>query len=247
MKRQTVSCFAIALLLLFTLPAFPAAADSQFCDTQGEVEFIAGYGPVAPLDPDFPESALEDRNGVEITSDSDSLSLNVVPILTFAGENGQAFPAQTVGEGVFPLYSPIRPYVQVSDLRGTGSGWKLSVNADPFLLDGSPALAGAKIRLLGGTARSSNSALAPPAINSAVIVECAGSETAAPVTIADTLGDSNSMGAWVIRWYPLDSRGQFTASEPVHMAGIDLLVPSGTLMLPGNYSTTLYWTLSDVA
>ena len=246
MKRKIILGFIVLLLLLLILPSFPVAADSQSGNTRGELDFIAGNGPVAPLDPDFPEISMEDQSGLEITNDIHSLSLNVVPILTFAGEGGQAFPAQTIGEGIFPLYSPLRPYVQVSDLRGTGNGWKLSVSADHFTLNGTPALAGARLRFLGGTARSSNNALVSPDINGAVIVECAGSE-AAPVTIADTLGDLNSMGTWIIRWYPLDSQGQFTTSEPDHMAGIELYVPSGTPILRGEYSTTLHWTLSDVA
>lgn len=246
MKLPSALRLIAAFVLMFLLPAFPVMADNRIGYTGGEIDFIAGAGPVDPLDPDAPEHGLLNLNGVAITDDSDSLSLNVAPDFLFAQSNGEAFPAKLVGEQTYALYSPQRPYIQVSDLRGTGGGWKLSVNAEPFLRGEAPALNGAKIRLYGGTALSSNPTLSPPGVNDPIVIECT-DQTAAPVTVVDALGDPNSMGAWIFRWYPLDSQGNFTTTTPAHLAGVDLYVPSGTLVLPGSYSTTLYWTLSDVA
>lgn len=246
MKLQTAFSFTAVFILVFTLLVFPAMADDESRQTHGEIDFIAGTGPISPLDPDYPNNDLTDLADVNITNDSDSLSLNVIPDFIFAQTDGTAFPAQLVGEKSYTLYSPQRPYVQVSDLRGTGGGWTLSVSASQFTRDGTPAIGGAKIRLSGGTAHSSNPTLSPLSINDSIVIECT-NQAVAPVTVVNAPGDNNGMGAWIIRWYPLDSQGRFTASTPAHAAGVDLYVPSDTLALPGNYSVTLCWTLSDAA
>lgn len=245
MKLSNLISLATVLLIALVIAPLSSFAQTERSQTGAEIAFEAGDDPVPALDPDDPDSPLTGNpEGIlENPAAAGALSLNVVPQLTFADSDGKGFPAQTVGDRVYPLYRPQRPYVQVSDLRGTGGGWKLTVSADPFRGEGGDTLHKTQIRMLHGTSRSSNATLNAPEINPLIIIDCA--EDSAPVVIADTLGTDTGMGAWIIRWYPLDANGNFTETAPEHRSTVDLFVPAGSPARSGTYTTTLHWTLTD--
>lgn len=199
---------------------------------ESDIRFTVGGGYVPALDPDNPDKLLEDKTGILETtaSTSPALAIDAVPLLRFANADGSPFPVTLTGERIYPLYRPSRPFIQVSDLRGAGGGWRLAVRADQFSIQGAPGLEGAEIRFLNGDAVSSNTALRKPAVNDTVRVLCG--ETSTAVTICDTLGSDTGMGAWTIRWY-------------AGAGDICLYLPTGCRMKMGEYTTTLHWELID--
>lgn len=106
---------------------------------------------------------------------------------------------------------------QISDLRGTGEGWNVSVAITKFL-DGDKELKGAVLALPAGNLTSSESQSAAPSANELTVNDSAQTAITAAV--------DSGLGVW-----------------DKDYSGAKLTVPQGNLA--GNYSATLTWTLTD--
>lgn len=128
----------------------------------------------------------------------------------------------------------ISPYVQISDNRGTGAGWKLNVKQDgEFKTDTGQSLTGAyinfgKASLLGS---DGNNVTNPSISSSAAKLSTDGTQ----VTIIDA---SRGAGNGI-------TYGQFGSATEGTTDGVQMNVIGGTA-IASEYKTSLTWTLSSV-
>lgn len=123
-------------------------------------------------------------------------------------------------------------YVQVTDIRGTGSGWRLAVKQTAqFQSATGKVLKGAELSFQQGEMVSNLSAdLAPTAISSFTLP--LNSEVDVITAQAE-----KGMGTWLYR---------FGNDEATGAKGISLRVPGKTVKYAQRYQTALTWTLKDV-
>lgn len=142
------------------------------------------------------------------------LSFKSAPNIAFASDitlNGasQTVSAQTVDAPV-----------SVSDLRGTGAGWDVSVTRTAFqTADGSHTLNGV-LTLPAGTASATANDSKAPTTNQVVV-----NDQAASVESAAT---GSGLGSW---------------DDTLDAKGVTLQIPNGAYA--GAYTSTLTWTLAD--
>lgn len=110
---------------------------------------------------------------------------------------------------------------QVTDLRGSSAGWRLTVTQDDQLKTGDYYLPGAQITLKAGTVLNTNDE--QPTARDVVLIP----KSAATVLIADK---DKGNGVSTLNW----STSQATLS-----------VPGTTTKRATEYKTTLTWTLAD--
>ncbi|KRN32442.1 WxL domain-containing protein [Weissella halotolerans] len=127
--------------------------------------------------------------------------------------------------------SQVAPYVQVSDARGTGSGWNLAVKQDKeFTNDTSDVLKGAYVKFAAPTLQDLNS-VAPTGVTGNAVTLVAGG--AAQTIMNATSGNGRGV-----------TYGIFGTVADGTANGAQLVVPGGSA-LAGVYNTTLTWTLGS--
>lgn len=233
LRGRWFGLFAACFVLIAGITEASAAAEDT-ASTAVTVQLLPGSGEQLLLDPDNPGVSRAIAPGEVATQMAGPLTLNLVPAFAF-------------GEGTNPLEIlpyptwhrcdlPQQPVAQVSDLRGTGGGWTLKVQASAFTgTSGQPSIPGAKLRFSNGSAKSSNEALmlagTMPTLYE-VSADCA--DNASPVVLARAASGAG-MGGWVLRWYQ---------NESGVIAGVELLTPAVPIET-GEYHSTLTWYLED--
>lgn len=245
MKRfKIILLAAAALFITVAAPVFVKAGEAVPSTHGTVVGFQPGYGAVPPLDPDDPAKENTDPNPGAITGQSDALTLDLVPSISF-GSAGDLLVIDHKKTD-YPATGPARPYIQISDLRGTGAGWKLTVSASRFVnttAGGVLSLEGAELRFAGGNVRSSNSnamndSARQPFAADPLVIKCTGNPGDVATVLTAPGGGRRGMGAWILRFY--QPEGGITGENP----DIALSVPKGKLT-PGLHKATLTWTLHN--
>lgn len=211
--------------------------------SEATVTFTAPTGPVAPVDPKNPNNPNDDYNpevpgedgnhGMDgnVTGDTGLLTLDYVSNLNFE-------PA-TITETTRPLESTtIQPFIQVTDLRGEGTGWNIRAQAGNFRKGEKNTLIGSTIDFKEGTAASSNEELSKPDVfdfqlttgGAAADVASAAAKTTEDVT------SGQGIGTWAIGWLATE-----TAEKN---SKVVLTVPSFEAS-EGTHTAIIEWTLSD--
>lgn len=242
--------FAVMLLAVMLVPARASASGNLPIteDTVADVDFIKGDSAPA-LDPDDPSKPLpgdvaNKESGNTITGQSGDITINVLPKLDF-GQNEIDFMQKD-----FYALLPVRPYLQVTDLRGTGDGWSLTVKASRFTTtkDGNPGVNTLKdsvIHLKNGKMKSSNADLMNaekmPEINNDISIKCSGEATDEVEVINAKKSKNQGMGAWVARWYPIDKNDKHDTTKTVNENAY-LTIPVRSIE-SGKHTVTLTWTL----
>ncbi len=143
-----------------------------------------------------------------------TLDLNTAPNLVFGN--------YTI-DGVTTVFTkPNMALAQVTDARGSGAGWNLTVALSQFEKGGTPALPGAVIKLKGGTAAGTATAPTIPA-------EITINPDSTAVTDA-TAAINSGRGSWDLSW--------------AGASGAEISIPV-IEQNTGSYSATLSWVLSD--
>lgn len=200
-----------------------AQTDTGEETTEVHINFVEGEGITPPVDPDEP--GKEGGTGESGTDQSGSLTLDWVPELGF----GAGHAISTVKE-VFDTTTD-RPYIQITDLRGTGSGWKVSAALSHFTSSWGESLQGAYLTFQNASPNSTLlDSVAPPTPKDPLVLTADGEPET--VVFADNALLAGR-GTWVIRWYPTSGA-----------ADLRLTVPAGTAMV-GNNTATITWTLYD--
>ncbi|EEP3923367.1 WxL domain-containing protein [Listeria monocytogenes] len=270
-KLTTASLLALGLIVAPVLSGdFASAATSVTKDSKGIVKFDKSTTPDPdPVNPDpvDPDPVIPDptdppvgTDGLWILAVSDwdfgthnvsSLSsgaLNVHAaddtISTYVDANGNG---QQDLPGEVSVTKKVTPYAQISDVRGTNTGWTLSVTGSAFKDSSTPAktIPGAELTIPKSTVSSATSTAQAPTGYDSVTISMTGG-AAVPVMAAKDMqtatptnfNDDQGMGTWT------DSFGSQAVSA-TDTSKPKLSIPKNVVVADGTYQSTLTWTLSD--
>ncbi|WP_203579094.1 WxL domain-containing protein [Listeria monocytogenes] len=270
-KVTTASLLALGLIVAPVLSGdFASAATSVTKDSKGIVKFDKSTTPDPdPVNPDpvDPDPVIPDptdppvgTDGLWILAVSDwdfgthnvsSLSsgaLNVHAaddtISTYVDANGNG---QQDLPGEVSVTKKVTPYAQISDVRGTNTGWTLSVTGSAFKDSSTPAktIPGAELTIPKSTVSSATSTAQAPTGYVSVTISMTGG-AAVPVMAAKDMqtatptnfNDDQGMGTWT------DSFGSQAVSA-TDTSKPKLSIPKNVVVADGTYQSTLTWTLSD--
>ncbi|EAG6774840.1 hypothetical protein AJM39_08145 [Listeria monocytogenes] len=270
-KVTTASLLALGLIVVPVLSGdFASAATSVTKDSKGIVKFDKSTTPDPdPVNPDpvDPDPVIPDptdppvgTDGLWILAVSDwdfgthnvsSLSsgaLNVHAaddtISTYVDANGNG---QQDLPGEVSVSKKVTPYAQISDVRGTNTGWTLSVTGSAFKDSSTPAktIPGAELTIPKSTVSSATSTAQAPTGYDSVTISMTGG-AAVPVMAAKDMqtatptnfNDDQGMGTWT------DSFGSQAVSA-TDTSKPKLSIPKNVVVADGIYQSTLTWTLSD--
>ncbi|EAC4527786.1 WxL domain-containing protein [Listeria monocytogenes] len=270
-KVTTASLLALGLIVVPVLSGdFASAATSVTKDSKGIVKFDKSTTPDPdPVNPDpvDPDPVIPDptdppvgTDGLWILAVSDwdfgthnvsSLSsgaLNVHAaddtISTYVDANGNG---QQDLPGEVSVSKKVTPYAQISDVRGTNTGWTLSVTGSAFKDSSTPAktIPGAELTIPKSTVSSATSTAQAPTGYDSVTISMTGG-AAVPVMAAKDMqtatptnfNDDQGMGTWT------DSFGSQAVSA-TDTSKPKLSIPKNVVVTDGTYQSTLTWTLSD--
>lgn len=241
MKRRAV--LSTAMLLLVLAPATALASETANTNSNAyiTIEKYTGEGeqPVNPVDPKEPVKPGPDTDGKNPhpPSTKGPLSVNYISNLQFGNQeaNGndavfQVKPDRVINSQDAEIEVP--NYVQITDHRGTNSGWTLMVKQDQPFKNGEHSLEGTEI-VFGSPVLSSKSGKESTAPSATKSFTLTADGNAAVVMSAAT---NQGMGTWVTR-FGEDIEGA--------KSGIQLKIPGDSKKVAGFYQTSLTWTLTD--
>ncbi|MBA3925591.1 WxL domain-containing protein [Listeria rustica] len=231
-----VVTLSTAFTTAFAIPS--NAAEVGSLNSNSTVQFEVQDGsvtnpPVNPLDPNKPVDP-----GTTDPGTSGPLSIDYVSSFDFgtqviSGET-QTYNAKLDSMTVDGTATDVPNNVQVTDNRGSNSGWELTVAQNGQLQDGTArALEGAEVKINNATAVTrSDSTITAPTVASSITLNPDG--TSAMVMNAEA---DQGMGHWV---------DNFGADNTEAADAVTLTVPGATAKYADSaYETTLTWTLSD--
>lgn len=241
MKAKSILGLALASSILFLQGPAALAATTSEASNKADVEFIENNGPTDPKDPiePDPEENWEPEEEEEITGNKGPLSIDYISNFHFgqvkmSGNVNSFFAANTVNKDKVTK----RPnFVQVSDHRGSGAGWTLTVKQDaPFAVaDGSAKIEGTTLSLLNGYVNSVNNTGVDvrPVANQSIVIKPG---VAAQKVSGAASDGTKGMGSWTTAFGSTDEQG---------LESVKLSIPANTKINKAAYSTTLSWTLTD--
>jgi len=215
-KFLTASAVAGVLLGATTLAGDVYAVGSH--NSNATITFTEPDDQVDVLDPTDPSKTLDPQPDEGKTGDTGPLTLDYVTNLDFGTH------AVSIAEQTYTATNDPQPFTQVTDRRGTSTGWTLTVQAATFQSNGQNTLPGASLTFENGTTASNLNGLDAPRVNSPINVTTGGN--AVNVTVANV---GQGRGTWVTSWSNDD---------------VKLTIPQGTAT-EGTHTSQLTWTLSD--
>ncbi|SCB92267.1 WxL domain-containing protein [Weissella bombi] len=251
-KLKNSILVTLSILGVSTVAVVPAYADGANYTTSANVNFTPSQDTVGPVNPDKPDAnqpvkpVTPDGNDVK-PGTTGPLSLDYVSDFDFGSQKispkNQTYYAKAQGYQGVSDNSVL--YAQVTDSRGTGAGWTLSVAQPSQFMNNGKELKGAQIGI-------SDLSAATQADSDAGSATAGGNMTLIPGTGAQTVMSAKAntgQGTWVARMGKADNlvteKGDGDTSRTVDNA-VSLNVPGSSNKLAGEYTTTLNWTLSDV-
>ncbi|GAX48032.1 WxL domain-containing protein [Pseudolactococcus reticulitermitis] len=235
---------ALAGLALTILPQAARATTTQTYDSDGYVAFTAGTDRTGPVDPQNPTEAVTPVNPSGTTPEGPSIANASLTIVYASSFDFGAHPISNRAESYKAAAQALNDgstrtnYVQVSDNRGTFSGWHLKVTLTDFTTadtalraNGHSTLAGATVTL--GDAAIQGAATANPAdiyTPLTVLVPTVQS----PTLLGATAGHGSGTNL-------LDFGGTDGASKDT---AVTLSVPAGVAGA-ASYTADLTWQLDD--
>ncbi|RAN86468.1 cell surface protein [Bacillus sp. SRB_28] len=183
--------------------------------------------PVGPVDPTNPEGPNPGTNGPLSIDYASSLDFGKQKI-TSTDQVYKAAAQKFTDRGDGPNY------VQVTDNRGTETGWSLQVKQDgQFKSDSGKELTGAEITFNNGVVNTVSASPKPSVVQSSFSLTPEGNGVAENIMSAKA---GEGAGTYVLAF-----GDDATAAE-----SIELSVPGKTTKYAEKYSTSLTWTLTDV-
>lgn len=242
MKRNKVlaSVLLSALFLQGTVAVSAAGKVASTANNEAAIEFEDNTDPTNPVDPENPTNPVDPKNPNEKTDNPGPLSIDLVSYYNFGkvkitGNDNTYFSAPTSvkpkGETEFVDRAN---YVQVTDNRGSGAGWKLTVEQQQPLHNATTNqdIVGTKITLLNGFSNNARKTDAnTPVKGTDVVIE----PGKGAVTVLTAQRDQG-IGTWT------HSFGK-DATEGAKSVKLD--IPGSQKISKGGYKATLKWTLLD--
>lgn len=238
MKKLTMrKNFATKLTLVGTLSVLSLIGTSQSTfaalpqdgKSKATITFTPGTSPVPPVDPTDPSKPIDPADPENPTDpptgNSGPLSLDYVSSVSFGSYEISA------GNEIYYSTSK-KPFIQVSDRRGTGDGWTVTAAASSFKDgEGKDVLKGAVLTLKNAEVLSNSTSSEKPTPEQQVTLTTDG--TQAKIVAAK---ENTGLGTWLTRW--------FAAQSDSENKNVTLSVPAGSAIV-GNHEATITWTLSD--
>lgn len=232
MMKRKIGLFMLSVLLLAPFALFSAAkayAQSSFT-SNASITFVPGEGTPPVLDPTDPTQPFEP--GVEPgdpsddpTNDAGPLTLDYVSSLDFGSHSIES-------EATIYESTVLRPFIQVTDRRGTGDGWHVTAQLSAFANETETTLPGAVLTLKNGSVISTTTGGEPTA-NDPVALYAGG---AAEIVV--NAQENEGLGTWITRWFPVNP------SVPNVNDSVTLEIPAGAATV-GDHQATITWTLHD--
>lgn len=255
MKKMQIFC-AVACLgctLVLSEQAVLAAANTQDYRSTGAVEFIPNNDPTDPVDPEKPDpekpvDPVEPGPGKPGTAGP--LSVDFASSFDFGiHEISNTDAVYYARAQKYNGHEDTPNYVQVSDNRGTNTGWSLKVKQNSQCIATNATtnkeLTGARIVLSSPKVNSNAVGVTAPIAVDTVILIPDGTES-----LVMSAGKHAGAGTWDNYWGQVDTVTETDASGNQQLVNITKAV---TLEVPGNtpkeavrYKTTLTWILTDV-
>src|SRR5690625_1855739 len=234
--KQITALIMAAAAVLFGFSTAVTAETVSNGNSNADIEFTPGEGAPEVVDPEDPEVSFpdpEDRDdGDPIdppTGETGPLTLDFVSSVAFGEHKVDSETAVYESE-------TLRPFIQVTDRRGTAEGWSVTAQADSIEVDsedeGAEAtLPGAALTFSNGEVVSTGTSDEP--VTAAEVVLNTGGDSAQVVTAAVDTG----MGKWINRWFPSEDGAESNDN-------VTLEIPGGSAT-QGAHTATVAWTLSD--
>ncbi|MFC4652285.1 WxL domain-containing protein [Lactococcus nasutitermitis] len=231
--------FATLGLLAASTTATIANADGATYNSTGTITYQASTAVTPPVDPSDPTTPVTPTNpdGSDLTPDqagtAGPLSIDFASSFDFGTQDITSSnmtyyaAAQKLSDG-----STRDNYVQVTDNRGTLTGWSLSVEQGDFETSAGDVLKGAQITLGDGAIASASET--PADVSAATTTLTPG--TASGTILGAT--DGNGAGTNLLNFGDADGT---TNSD----TAVSLFVPGSSTKLAQTYTADLTWTLSD--
>lgn len=224
MKKKYISAFLCACSLsLFYFPNPVSAAVASTATSSATVTFTPGTEPSSPVDPDDPSKPLDPPG--QGTGEAGPLSIDYVPKITFGSQSISS------SQKVYNL-TELKPFVQVTDIRGTGAGWNVIAKASAFNDGTADSLKGSTISLKGGYTLSANPSATKPTASNPVVLTTDNTESTVMVA-----AENSGLGTWIDKWYPTETTA--TSND-----NVTLTVPAGSATA-NTHTSTITWTLAD--
>lgn len=227
------------------------AADVATYNSKGSITFITNTDitpPVNPENPDVDVTPIDPENPTETPDPGTAgpLSIDFASKLFFGNQKittakatyyavAQKVMTETDNGagGVNQTESTGPNYVQVTDSRGTESGWTLSVKQPTnFKTAENEVLTGAEITINNINVNSASASTKPSVVPTTLALN-----TENQVIMAAKKGEG--AGTFVARYGKVE--------DDNIAKSVELMVPAATVKYAKNYTTGLVWTLSDVA
>ncbi|GGI12723.1 WxL domain-containing protein [Gottfriedia solisilvae] len=209
-----------------------AAGEESAGSSKAAITFTAGSGPVEPSNPTNPTNPLfpggpTDPTDVP-TGNTGPLTLDYVSSVEFGSHE---ISNTTVAYSA----TSKKPFIQVSDRRGTGAGWSVIAKASKFTNGTIETLPGAVLSFKNATVNSIGTGNSPSAVQT-VALSTDGS-TASSVVSAST---GTGLGTWLTSWLGINP----DVKDGELNNNVTLTIPAGSATV-GNHEATITWTLTD--
>ncbi|WP_291293522.1 WxL domain-containing protein [Enterococcus sp.] len=186
--------------------------------------------PIKPVDPTTPGGDPEPGTTGPLSIDFASSLYFGTQIITSKTETYYAAPQEYVDSKGTGQQGP--NFVQVTDNRGTESGWTLHVKQNgQFKTAEDQELQAAQIRLKNGTIVTPSDSPKPSHINGAITLNPNGAES-----LVMSAQEGEGAGTYLMSWGD---------SLSAALKSVELEVPGSTTKYATKYSTTLTWLLTD--
>lgn len=221
----------IGLSTLLGATHFTYAAEPSEGNSKASITFTAGSGSVAPVDPTNPTKPLPEGPTDPTdppTGNTGSLTLDYVSSVNF-GTN------EISNKTVEYSTKSKKPFIQVSDRRGTGTGWSVTAMATKFTNGTTDTLPGAFITFKNASVISIGTGNTPSALQTITLYTDGNSIS--PVVSASP---GTGLGTWLARWLGTNP----DLNDGSLNNNVTLTIPGGSATI-GNHETTITWTLTD--
>lgn len=233
MKKPLVYLLTAGLAVSLISPGTTYAVGTD--ESNATVNFTAPddiVGPVDPTDPSQPNTDDPEGNGY-ITGQIGPLSLDYVSHIDFGSQ--EISTTEQVYES-----TTLEPYIQVTDVSGTGDGWQVTAQASEFIGDDNTvSLPGSSIQFNNGDTASTSDSENPvieEAINLVTGGDAADVVTAASRATGEPVNTAQGLGTWVTRW--------LAGGEATSNGNVTLTVP-GSSASAGDHTAEISWTLAN--
>jgi WxL domain surface cell wall-binding len=229
-KIAAVSVLGLSTFVLSSHSTFAATESSGSSKTT--VSFTPGTSIINPVDPTDPTKPLNPPGPTDPTDpptgNAGPLSLDYVSSVAFGSK-------EISNKSEVYTSTSKKPFIQVSDLRGTGAGWTVTAKASKFTDGTADTLPGAVLTFKDGDFTSTSTSTAPT-VEQSIVLNADGSTSSKVFSAIPGAG----LGTWVARWLgPNPNVDDGALNDKV-----TLTIPVGSATV-GNHEATVTWTLTD--